>query len=167
VSVRTKRAGGTENLSRLEVSVPHRRLDPFGQRAGNIAGFAVSKSQVRVDIEIAKLASERAAALAHRELGRGRASLAAIAATSGFVGLLGTVFGIARLCCGSGSDYDFAMAITQSLSDWMAPAILIAIFALWCQRYVRDRVEFFDLEMRAVTLELANLLSLLGQRIRE
>jgi uncharacterized membrane protein len=127
----------------------------------------VSKSQVRVDIEIARLASERAAALTHRQLGRGRASLAAIAATAGFVGILGTVFGIARPRYGSGSDYDFAMAITQSLADWMPPAILIAIFALWCQRYVRDKVEFFDMEMRAVTLELANALSLLRQRIRE
>jgi hypothetical protein len=52
----------------------------------------------------------------------------------------------------------------------MEPAgigLAIATFALLGRQYVSTRLEAFDLEMRAVTLELANALSLFRQRIRE
>jgi biopolymer transport protein ExbB/TolQ len=130
----------------------------------------VSKSQVRVDIEIARLASERAAALTHRDLGRGRASLAAIAGTAFFIGVLGTLWALLSVFPEEAERSTILPSVARALASSMKPAafgIAIATFALLGHQYISNRLEFFDMEMRAVTLELANLLSLLRQRIRE
>jgi biopolymer transport protein ExbB/TolQ len=59
---------------------------------------------VRYDIEAAKLTSERAAAVVHRKMGRGRASLAAIASSAAFIGIFGTVVGIVDSFVGCGGE---------------------------------------------------------------
>ena len=123
---------------------------------------------MRVDIEIARLASERAAALAHRDLGRGRASLAAIAGTAFFIGVLGTLWTL--LNAFSKLATPPSTIVHYVLPSSMEPAcvgLAIATFALLGRQYLSTRLEFFDMEMRAVTLELANALSLFRQRIRE
>jgi biopolymer transport protein ExbB/TolQ len=123
---------------------------------------------VRVDIEIARRASERAAALARWKLGRGRATLAAIAGTAFFIGVLGTLWILLTSFAWDARELSTILPFVFPSS--MEPAgigLAIATFALLGHQYISNRLEFFDMEMRAVTLELANLLSLLRQRIRE
>jgi biopolymer transport protein TolQ len=123
---------------------------------------------VRADIEAAKLASERVAAILHRKMGRGRASLAMIASSAAFLGLLGTVFGIINSFVGCGGEKSICMAaVTMNLSEAIIPTAVgmsIALWATWCHKYVCSELEIFDTEMRAATLELANSLSHLRQR---
>jgi biopolymer transport protein ExbB/TolQ len=117
---------------------------------------------MRYDIEAAKLASERVAAELHRKMGRGRASLAAIACSATFVGLFGTVIGIVTSFRGVNGERTAAMAaLTEYISEaiWStAVGLLVAIVALWSYRYLCSQLEAIDTEMRAATLELANLL---------
>jgi biopolymer transport protein ExbB/TolQ len=128
----------------------------------------VSKESVRADIEAARLASERAAALILRKMGRGRASLAGIAGSAPFVGMAGTVRGIFSSFVGCSGEKSACMAaVIWRLSEAIAPtalALLIALLAWWCHDYLCARLKALDTEMRAATLELANSLSLLRQR---
>jgi biopolymer transport protein ExbB/TolQ len=123
---------------------------------------------VRADIEAAKLASERAAAVLHRKMGRGRASLRAIASSAPFIGILGTVIGIWSSFGGVNGEKSAIIAVlmwrrAEAITP-TAAGLLIAIFASWCQGYLCSELEAFDTEMRAATLELANSLSLLRHR---
>lgn len=126
---------------------------------------------VRVEIELARNASERTGADVYRRMGRGRSSLAAIASSAFFVGIIGTVFAIVNSFTGVDGEKSAIMAaITWSLSQAIIPTaagLLIAIFASVGNRYIGAQLEAFDFEMRAATLELANSLSLLRQGIRE
>jgi biopolymer transport protein ExbB/TolQ len=118
---------------------------------------------VRYDIEVAKLA-ERAAAIVLRKMGRGRASLAAIASSAFFVGSLATVIGIVTSFRGGVGEKSTAMAfLAELLSEAIVPTaygLLLAIFASWCHRYLCIQLEALDTEMRAATLEMANVVSL-------
>lgn len=120
---------------------------------------------MRYDIEAAKLASERAAAIVHLKMRRGRASLAAIASSAAFVGILGTSIGIVTSFRGLGTEKSTAIAnLAELLSEAIVPTaagIAIAILATWSHAYVSRQLEIFNLEMRAASLELANALSLL------
>jgi biopolymer transport protein TolQ len=123
---------------------------------------------VRYDIEAAKLASERAAAVVHRKMGRGRASLAAIASSAAFIGIFGTLVGIVDSFVGCGGEKSTCMAVvTRNLSEAIIPtawSILVAIFASWGHGYLCAKLESLDTEMRAASFELANSLSLLRRR---
>ncbi len=123
---------------------------------------------MRADIEAAKLASERAAAVLHRQMGRGRASLAAIASSATFVGSIGTVFGIINSFIGCGGEKSTCMAaVTMNLSQAIIPTAVgmsIALWATWCHKYACTELDTIDTEMRAATLELANSLSRLRLR---
>jgi biopolymer transport protein ExbB/TolQ len=132
----------------------------------NILLGSVSKESVRADIEAAKLASERAAAIVHRKMGRGRASLAGIAGSAPLVGILGTVFGIAGSFRGVNGEKSAIMAaLAQDLSQAIIPtAVSLLIAPWWCHAYLSSELETLDIEMRAASLDLANSLSLLRQR---
>jgi biopolymer transport protein ExbB/TolQ len=121
---------------------------------------------VRYDIEIVQLACERAASLLRKKMGRGRASLATIAASAPLVGFFGTVIGMASVGAFEGERSAIIAGVCSGFSKAMVPAgagILIAIFA-WCgYRYICAQVETIDIEMRAASLDLANQLSLLRQ----
>jgi len=123
---------------------------------------------VRYEIEVVKLVSERAAALVHRRMGRGRASLAAVVSSAAFIGIFGTVVGIVDSFVGCGGEKSACMAaVTKHLSEANIPTawgLLLAIFAAWGHRYVCSQLESLDTEMRAASLDLANSLSLLRQR---
>lgn len=125
----------------------------------------------RVDIEIVLLASGRAAAEARRKMGRGRASLTGISSSAFFVGVVGSVFAIVNSFTGvNGEKTTIMAALARSLSQAIVPTaagLSIAILAMWGNRYIGSQLDIFDIQMRAATLELANALSLLGQRIRE
>lgn len=112
--------------------------------------------------------SARAAAAAHQDLKRGLSSLASIAATAPFVGLFGTVVGIA----GSSRSFSiskeaFQAAIMASLSESMistALGLLVAIAASWIYSYLSSELETFDLEMQNASLPLINQLILFRPR---
>jgi biopolymer transport protein ExbB/TolQ len=116
---------------------------------------------MRYDIEAAKLASERAARVLHRTMGRGRAGLAAIASTAAFVGILTTSIDIVRyfprITEHSHSECDCSGDPSEVLVT-TAIGVLVAIVASWCRWYLSRRLAMFDTEMRAATLELANFL---------
>ena len=122
-------------------------------------------SIVRYDIEAARLASERAAALVHWKMGRGRAVLAAIASTASLTGMLAGVIGVAKWlqhfpcdeCAGGPAE----AIVTIPLG------LMVAITAMWLHSYLSRRLKAFDTETRVATLELANWLLMLRQRIRE
>jgi biopolymer transport protein ExbB/TolQ len=102
-------------------------------------------------------------------MGRGQASLTAIASTAAFVGIFGTLVGIATSFkgCPCGDDQTWAASMARSFAEAMVPtawSLPIAIFASLCQSYLCTRLEALDAEMRAGTLELANSLALLRQR---
>jgi biopolymer transport protein ExbB len=119
---------------------------------------------VRYDIEAVKLASERAAAIVRQKMGRGRASLAAIASSAAFIGFFGTVVGIITSLRGLGTEQSTGMAyLAKYLCEAIVPTawgILIAIFASWGHSYLCNQLEALGTEMRAASLELANSLSL-------
>jgi biopolymer transport protein ExbB/TolQ len=127
-----------------------------------------SGEPVRADIESARLASERVAAILHRKMGRGRASLRAIASSALFIGILGTMIGIWSSFGGvNGEKSAIIAALMWRLAEAITPTaagLLIAIFASWCHGYLCSELVAFDTEMRAATLELANSLSHLRQR---
>jgi biopolymer transport protein TolQ len=123
---------------------------------------------MRYDIEAVKLASERAAAIVHRKMGRGRASLAATASSAAFIGIFGTVVGIVTSFRGLGTEKSTGlMYLAKYLSEAIVPTawgLLVAIFASWSHAYLCRQLEGLDTEMRAASLELANSLSLVRRR---
>jgi biopolymer transport protein ExbB/TolQ len=121
---------------------------------------------VRSAIEAARLASKRAAAVLHLKMGRGRASLTAIASTAALVGLLATTVAMTSAFRESGCFPVNAMAtVAENLSEAIIPTaagLAVAIVASWCHGYLCSELEMLDTEMRAATLELANSLSSYG-----
>jgi biopolymer transport protein ExbB/TolQ len=117
---------------------------------------------MRHDIEAAILASERAAAIVHQKMGGGRASLAAVASSASFIGILATLIGIATSFRGLGTERSTALSyLARYLCEAIVPTaegILLAIFASWGHRYLTAQMEALDTEMRVATLDLANLL---------
>jgi biopolymer transport protein ExbB/TolQ len=129
---------------------------------------AGSGKPVKADIEAAKLASERAAAILHLKMGRGRASLAAIASSAALVGLLATTVAMTSAFHESGCFPVNAMAmVADNLSEAIIPTaagLAVATVASWCHGYLCADLDTLDTETRAATLELANFLSRLRQR---
>ena len=117
----------------------------------------MSTTPVSYEIEAAKLASERAAAVLHFKIGRGRASLAAIASTAPFVGILASLYGISEKPCAFGGPAEAIMPTALGL--------LVALVAMWSRSYLCRNLELLDTEMHAALLELANSLS--RQRLRQ
>jgi biopolymer transport protein ExbB len=160
--------GGLDELAVEMKAASHQLVNSLSLLSG---GSVMPERIVRRDVEAAKHASERVAALTLRKMGRGRASLASIAATAFFVGAVGTIFGI--VWAFRGGSYERSTirpAIAQAMSEslqWTEAGLVIAIFAFWVYRYIGREIEIVDAEMKAVTLQLANSLSLLRQRIRE
>ncbi len=118
-------------------------------------------------IEAVKRALRRSANVVHIDLKRGLNSLATIASAAPFVGLLGTLLGIANSFPGCGSEQSACMAaIFERLSESLVPTalgLLVAIPALWGYKYLSSQVEAFDTEMENASGELVNHLRYLLQ----
>jgi biopolymer transport protein ExbB len=122
-------------------------------------------------VEAAGRASSRAAARVHEGLRGGLASLATIASTAPWIGLLGTIniiFGAFRGYNGSKSAL-FGI-VTGALSRSLIPTglgLATAIVAFCCYRYFSAMPRNFDREMDTATLEMMNgLLPLDHRRVR-
>jgi biopolymer transport protein ExbB/biopolymer transport protein TolQ len=110
------------------------------------------------EIEASKRALERAEAIVHAEMKRGISTLATIASSSPFVGLLGTVVGIINAFQGISSEKSTGLgAVAGGISEALvttAIGLLVAIPAVWMFNYFSNRVEAFDVEMGNSSSEL-------------
>jgi biopolymer transport protein ExbB/biopolymer transport protein TolQ len=110
------------------------------------------------EIEASKRALERAQAIVHAELKRGVSTLATIASSSPFVGLLGTVVGIINAFKGIATEKSSGLsAVAGGISEALvttAVGLLVAIPAVWMYNYFSNRVEAFDVEMGNSSSEL-------------
>ena len=94
----------------------------------------------------------------HAELKRGVSTLATIASSSPFVGLLGTVVGIINAFKGIATEKSSGLsAVAGGISEALvttAVGLLVAIPAVWMYNYFSNRVEAFDVEMGNSSSEL-------------
>lgn len=101
---------------------------------------------------------------------RGVDSLASIAGTAAFFGFFGTVIGIMNSFPTLGTSKSAALAEeTRRISHAMIPGglgLLVAIIAFWFYQYLQGRLETFDGEMKAASLDLINRLTVHLQRLR-
>ena len=109
-------------------------------------------------IEASQRALERAEAIVHAELKRGISTLATIASSAPFVGLLGTVVGIINAFKGIAAEKSTGLAsVAGGISEALvttAIGLLVAIPAVWMFNYFSNRVEAFDVEMANSSSEL-------------
>jgi len=88
---------------------------------------------------------------------------ATIAVTAPWIGVAGTITGMAASWVGYvGQKSAFMAQVSWRLTASMwstALGIIVALAALYSYRYLRDKVEAFDSEMRAASLDLLNQLS--------
>ena len=114
-------------------------------------------------LNAAKRASARSAAIVHGKMKRGLNSLATIASTAPWIGLLGTVRGFHDSFRGCDCSKESLLAVIfDGLSLALVPTalgIMVALAAMWCYKYLLTEVEAFDLEMESVSLELINHLA--------
>lgn len=118
-------------------------------------------------VVLAQHAAERSVASVHREMARGLFGLATVAATAPFLGMIGTVWGIAHSFPGCGGERSACMAaVAELLSESIMPSafgLAVAITALWSYKYLSAQMGDFDTEMRNMALELANCLAGCGR----
>jgi biopolymer transport protein ExbB len=121
------------------------------------------------EIEASKRALERAEAIVHAELKRGVSTLATIASSSPFVGLLGTVVGIINAFQGISTEKSSGLsAVAGGISEALvttAVGLLVAIPAVWMYNYFSNRVEAFDVEMGNSSSELVDYFLKRSQRV--
>jgi len=112
-------------------------------------------------IEAVARASARAAARVHLKMRRGLSSLASIAATAPFVGLLGTLIGIVDSFRMSDTSKGYIAAVLSLSLASTALGLLVAIFASCFYTYLTNRLESLDTDMQNASLDLLNRLVLL------
>ena len=96
------------------------------------------------EIEASKRALERAEAIVHAEMKRGVSTLATIASSAPFVGLLGTVVGIINAFQGISTEKSTGLgAVAGGISEALvatAVGLFVAIPAVWMYNYFSDRL---------------------------
>ena len=97
---------------------------------------------------------------------RGLWTLATIASTAPWVGLLGTILGVNNSFRGfDGSEDSLIAVIFDGLSQALVAAafgVMVALVALWSYRYLVAEVEAFDSDMESASIQLINQLSRLS-----
>src|SRR6266853_5521527 len=108
------------------------------------------------DINSAERAVERQMLILQAELKRGLGILATTGATSPFVGLLGTVFGIVHsfqgmaASGGSGSLASITSGVAEALVT-TGVGLLVAIPAVWLYNFFLTKIDFINVEMTYVS----------------
>ena len=145
---------------------PIAKVVASGLMSFQAAGPALCDAEV---IGIAKRAMRRSASLVHQELKRGLDMLGSTATTAPLVGAFGSIFGILGSFPGCAAARSTCMAATFNLlSEALLPTalgLLVAVPTQWCCKYMRNKLEAFDLEMESQAGELVDSLTIhLGQR---
>jgi biopolymer transport protein ExbB/TolQ len=113
-------------------------------------------------LECSRHAADRAAATLHLELGRGTTGLRAIACTAPLLGLLGTVVlfvnALRSYSIRNFAQCDCAGGVAETLVP-LALSLNVAVFAAAAFRYLSDRIEVLDFQMRMATLDLVDILA--------
>jgi biopolymer transport protein ExbB/TolQ len=109
-------------------------------------------------IEAARRAIERETLIAYSDFKKGTGSLATIATTAPFIGLLGTVIGIiaafaGMAAAGSGGIATVSAGISEALVA-TALGLMVAIPAAWMFNYFTNVLERFQVEMSNSSSEL-------------
>ena len=111
-------------------------------------------------IEASKRALDRAESIVHAELERGLSSLATIASTAPFVGLLGTVIGIIDAFAKIQEQQGTGMtAVSGGISEALvttALGLFVAIPAVMMFNYFTAKIKAFDVEMDNSSSELVD-----------
>ncbi len=111
-------------------------------------------------LEAVARASKRSSALVHEEMKQGLYSLATLACVAPWIGLFGNVLGIVNSFQGLGTSMAAGRAaVNKGLSESMWPTafgLMVGVVALWCYRYLEEKLVIFDQEMESVSLELLN-----------
>ncbi len=112
-------------------------------------------------------AAGRARAAVLVELRRGLGVVAGIAATAPFVGVFGTIEGIcASSRRGSTEKFTVLGMIAGRLAESLVPtarAMVVALFAWCCYKFLCYRVDRFDFEMENASVQVVNALSGIGR----
>ncbi len=106
-------------------------------------------------------ACSRAASVVHLEMSKGITSLATIASTAAFLGVMGTLLGIAGVFFRgtTGPKIGIMIAVTREISWALMPTglgLIVALTAFCGAEYVASKLQTIDVEMKNVTLELLN-----------
>jgi len=105
----------------------------------------------------------RAAKIVISDLNRGLGTLATIASSAPFIGLLGTCFGIMNAFRGVAMEKWTAIAMVMSfLGEALittAMGLLVAVPAFWCHNYLRNRKNVMQSEMTNAALETITYLN--------
>jgi biopolymer transport protein ExbB/TolQ len=113
-------------------------------------------------LDAAKRATARSARAVHVEMKRGLNSLASIAVTAPFLGVLGWILGYYNSFLGvSGSKESILAAVTQRLAEALMPidlGLFVALIAYFGHRYFLAKLEDLDVEMENASLQLLNQL---------
>jgi biopolymer transport protein ExbB/TolQ len=117
----------------------------------------------RETIEISERAMHRTSKTVVSDLNRGLGTLATIASSAPFIGLLGTCFGIMNAFRGIGMEKWTAIAMVMSfLGEALittAMGLLVAVPALGCYNYLRNRENVMQSEMTNAALETITYLN--------
>jgi biopolymer transport protein ExbB/TolQ len=122
-------------------------------------------------LELVRRASTREASRVHHKLSRGVFTLAIIANTAAYLGILCTsLMLLTFLSRGiTGDRRTWAHLVAPIFGEALIPIALslaVALFAEWAYKTVTTRLNQLDLEMHAAILELANFLSRLRSLAR-
>ncbi len=117
----------------------------------------------REALEATGQASVRAAAVVHQRMKHGLSSLATIASVAPWFGVIGTILGVYNSFPGvDGSKESIFALMTDRLSQAAvstAFGLAVALTALCFYKYLLARMETFDREMEAASIQLINSLS--------
>lgn len=105
----------------------------------------------------------RATSKVRIEMKRGTTSLASVASTAPFFGIMGTVIGIMFSSRGlAGDRVSVLAALAWELSKALVPTalgVLVALLAYWSRKCLLAKLNDFNVEMKTASLELINELS--------
>jgi len=107
-------------------------------------------------------ACARRASVIHLEMGKGLSSLATIASTAPFFGVMGTLIGIFvayQGTAGSWEHWTIFARITEGLSEALMLTelgLLVALIAFCGREHLAWKLESLDIEMKTASLELIN-----------
>ncbi|MEO8503150.1 MAG: MotA/TolQ/ExbB proton channel family protein [Acidobacteriota bacterium] len=109
-------------------------------------------------VEAARRAIERETLITYSDFKKGTGSLATIATTAPFIGLLGTVIGIIAAFHGMATSGSGGIgAVSQGISEALvatALGLMVAIPAAWMYNYFTNVLERFQVEMSNSSSEL-------------
>jgi biopolymer transport protein ExbB/TolQ len=146
------------------IAMRNRRSHVAAVIAAGLAAFCAAPPHF-TDVEAidaAERAFQRKRKVFAADLKLGVGTLSTIASSAPFIGLFGTVLGILNAFVGTTGSKSAAMAfLTLSLAEALVTAaagIAVAIPAVWCRNYLRDRVEALESEMSNAALEAVTYL---------